>query len=211
MHIQRETPTELVVVDVTLWMSIPFAFGFVYMLYQTIHRAMLHTGNRWDTLAPIIMGLFAFASAQHTRFAFNADRRTVRWRRFQSFRFHSGSLSFDGVSDVAIETTLTDKGGKVHRLALVTSQGRIPMSNGYSGLGNFDKMQARILEFVKGPGAAGTAAADKEAELISSLKSLLAQGRKIDAVKLLCDDDGYGLADAKRLIDSMEAEMRAGG
>ncbi|HTW78755.1 MAG TPA: hypothetical protein VME23_04320 [Terracidiphilus sp.] len=66
MHIQRETPTELVVVDGTLWMSMPFALGFVYMLYQTIHRAVMHTGNRWDILAPIILGLFAWASAQHT-------------------------------------------------------------------------------------------------------------------------------------------------
>jgi hypothetical protein len=211
MHIQHETPTELVTADGTLWMSAPFVLGFVYMLYQMIHRASTRRGSHWDILAPIIMALFAWASAQHTRFAFNANQRTVKWRRFQYFHIRSGSCSFDEVTDVAIETTLTDKGGKVHRLVLVTPQARIPMSNGYSGLGNFDKMRARILEFVKGPGAAGTAAADKEAELISSLKSLLAQERKIDAVKLLHQSEGGGLAEAKQRIDALEAEMKEGG
>jgi hypothetical protein len=208
MHIQRETPTELVVVDGTLWMSVPFTFGFVYMLYQTVHRAINHTGNRWDVLAPIIMGLFAWASAQHTRVVFSAAPRTVQWRRFQYFRMHSGSCPFDEVSDISIETTTTDKGGKVHRLTLVTSQAKIPMSNGYSGLGNFDKMRARIMEFVKGPGAAGTAATDKEAELVSSLRSLLAQGRKIEAIKLFRESEGGGLAEAKGRVESIEAEMK---
>jgi hypothetical protein len=208
MHIQRETPAELVVVDGTLWMSTPFTFGFVYMLYQTIHRAIMHTGNRWDVLAPIIMGLFAWASAQHTRFVFKAMPGMVRWRRFQYLRIRSGSISFDEVTDIAIETTTTDKGGKVHRLVVVTSQARIPMSNGYSGLGNFDKMRARILEYVKGPGAAGTAAADREAELRSSLRSLLAQGRKFEAIKLFRESEGGGLAEAKSLVDSIEAEIK---
>jgi hypothetical protein len=208
MHIQRESPTELVVVDGTLWMSVPFAFGFVYMLYQTVHRAMTHKGNHWDILAPIIMALFAYASAQHTRFVFKAMPRTVQWRRFQYLKIHSGSYSFDQVTDIAIETTTTDKGGKVHRLALVASQARIPMSNGYSGFGNFEKMRMRILEYVKGPGAAGTAAADKEAELMFSLRSLLAHGRKIDAIKLFRESEGGGLAEAKSRVDSIEAEMK---
>jgi hypothetical protein len=178
------------------------------MLYQTVHRAIIHKGNHWDVLAPIIMGLFAWASAQHTRVAFKSMSRTVQWRRFQYFRMHSGSFSFDQVSDIAIETTTTDKGGKVHRLVIVTSQARIPTSNGYSGLGNFEKMRARILEYVKGPGAAGTAAADNEAELKSSIRSLLEQGRKIDAIKLFRESEGGGLAEAKSRVDSIEAEMK---
>jgi hypothetical protein len=209
MHIQRETPAELVVGDGTLWMSVPFAIGFVYMLYQTIHRAITHTGNRWDILAPIIMGLFAWASAQHTQFAFKAKQRTVKWWRLQFFKIRPGSCSFDDVTDIAIETTTTDKGGKVHRLVVVTSQARIPMSNGYSGMGNFDKMRTRIMEFVMGAGAAAKAAAARPDELTSSVRSLLAQNRKVEAIKLLHASGLYGLAEATSRVDSIEAETKS--
>jgi hypothetical protein len=209
MHIQSETPIKLVVDDGTLWMSIPFAFGFVFLLYQTIHRAIIHTGNRWDILAPIIMGLFAYASAQHTRFVFNAMERRVQWWRFQYLRVRSDSLSFDEITDIAIETITTDKGGKAHRLAIVTRQTRIPMSNGTSGIGIFEKMQMRIMEFVMGVGAATRKAATRPDDLTSSIQSLLAQGRKVEAIKLLHQSGQYGLAEATSLVDSMEAGMKA--
>jgi hypothetical protein len=213
MHIKSETPEKLVVVDGTLWMSIPFAFGFVYMLYKTIQyetipRAGHQHGNHWNILAPIIMGLFMWASAQQTRFVFNAKRRRVEWHRMKNFFFSSGTIPFDDVTDIAIGTTTTDKGGKVHWLSVVTLQGERSMSNGYSGFGNFEKMRARILEYIKGPGAGGSKAADKEVELMSSLKSLLAQGRKIEAIKLFRESEGGGLAEAKTRIDTLEAEMK---
>jgi hypothetical protein len=214
MHIKSETPEKLVVVDGTLWMSIPFAFGFVYMLYkylvsETTQPAGHHTGNHWNILAPIIMGLFMWASAQHTRFVFNARRRTVEWHRMKNFFFSSGTIPFDDVTDISIGTTTTDKGGKVHWLSVVTKQGECSMSNGYSGFGNFEKMRQRILEFVMGKAAAQAAAAERPDELTSSLRALVAQGRKIEAIELLRTSEGGGLAEAKARIDALQAEMKA--
>jgi hypothetical protein len=210
MHIQSESPTELVVVDGTLWMAVPFAMIAAFTLYLTIAHAALHTGSRWDFIVPLMFGLFAWATAQRTRVVFNAMQRTVTWQRFQYLRISSGSCSFSEVTDAAIEAGTSDKGGRVHRLALITAQGRVPMSNGYSGIGNIENLRGRILEFVMGAGAAAANKATKPGEFMESVRALVAQRQKIEAIKVLRENTSYGLAQAKSVVDSMEAEIKAG-
>jgi ribosomal protein L7/L12 len=84
---------------------------------------------------------------------------------------------------------------------MVTAQGTIPMSDSYSG-GKQSKteMRERILRFM-GKNAGSVSEADE-----SSIRSLLAQGRKIDAIQLLRSSRNIGLTEAKQQVEAIEAQ-----
>jgi hypothetical protein len=211
MHIARQAPAELVCKESLLWLSIPFglsALAFTYFaIAQTKPIALLGAG---------IFLLCAATTARSTTFVFDGVRRTVLWNGRNLFKVKSGSIPFGDIYGIGVEAMSSDDGA-TYRLSILTAQGSVPMAYAYSnGKDRHARMREAILAFLN-PGAqslpsasAATASGVPLADE-ASIRSLLRQGRKIDAVVLLRSTERLGLTEAMKRINAIDAAMKAGG
>jgi len=207
MHVVRQSPTELVVKDSSLWMSVLFtaiAVAFV---------AGVGISQPAKLLVPAIFLLFGTITARSTTFAFDGMQRTVRWSGFKPFKSQSGAILFDEIDDVTVEASSMGNNGATYRLSLATKQGPVPMAFAYSGSRDgYAGLRRQILAFVK-PGLSPSAPESHFAgipdDLASSIRSLLIQRRAIDAIALLRTRERIGLVEAKRRVDAAEAKIKS--
>ena len=120
-------------------------------------------------------------------------------------------MPFDEVKDVVLQSEPGKSGRPTYRLAILTSNGPMPLSSGYGDTSDRClALQSQIRQLLR-PGqtaAAATAPAGSiAANLDSSVRTLLAEGRKIDAIKLLTSM-GMSLTDAKQRADEIEKQMQ---
>jgi hypothetical protein len=209
MHITRETPQELVVVHGSIWLSVLCAAAGLVLTCVAIVQC-----KPKGLLAAGLFLLFAALSARHITFTFDNMQRLVSWTGRKLFKVESGIIRFDDITDITVEALAGDT-GITRRLAILTPRGSTPMAYAYSGVGNLARMRAEILEFIK-PGSyvpasePGILSDGIPADLESSIRSLLAQGRKIDAVALLRSRGHIGLTEAVSRIEEFDATFRQG-
>lgn len=214
MKITRQTGTELVVADSTLWIAALCVAGSLPLLGMGIahrHLRLIAEALPW--------WLFAVVWLRRTRVVFDRTRGTVDWQRLRYFQYASGSLPLSRLSAINIETTLGGRSGaNTYRLALATPEGSFPFSDEYSG-GRMrcERVRDAILEFLtSGAGgelalseAAGSAAAAPGAEETdSSVRALVAAGRRIEAIELLRRNQGMSLGEAVRRVNQIAAGIR---
>jgi hypothetical protein len=202
MRIARQTPTELVTVDSTLWVSCLCAVGAAFCLYSL----MIHGYRLGETLLAVFLLVFASGFALKTRFVFNAMQRTASWsRRRFLFWAKSGTIAFDAIQDIGMDSSAAARGVLTYRLTIVTAQGTVPMSDNFSGgKQRKDELREKILLFV------GKKASSANEANESSLRSLLAQGRKIEAIELLKSSRNISLTEAKQMVDALVAKQKSG-
>ena len=110
-----------------------------FIVLRTLAAPLLQTPARYNTLhVGIIALLFALAFAHFlwecVRFEFDSRRRVIVWRHKLLTGTTGGKLSFDDVTDVVAETmTSSDNHSRLTRVALVTKNGRLPLTNVYGG------------------------------------------------------------------------------
>ncbi len=211
MKITRHTQQELVAQDSTMWLSMFFALASVPMIYVSIMA-----GRPKQLLAAGLVVLFSLLSRIKTTFVFDATQRTVRWSGLKFVKTKSGTIPFDAITGVGTELINIDSGPS-YRLTILTRTGSIPMTYGYRGDSErLESIRETILAFVKPDQhntaildtvASGSAAAEND----PSLRSLLAQRRKIDAITLVRTREGLGLTQAVRRVEAVEKKMKAGG
>jgi hypothetical protein len=201
MRITRQTPIEMVVVDSTAWVSSICAIAAAALLCDLI----IHGYKLGELITAGLLLAFAAGFLLKTRFTFNAMGRTASWSRRRLFWVKSGTIPFDGIQDIGMQASVADHGVLIYRLAIVTAQGTVPMSDSYSG-GKQSKAEIRekILLFL------GKEAGDVDEADESSLRSLLAQGRKIDAISILRSSRNISLAEAKQRVEAIEAKQKNG-
>lgn len=215
MKITRQTGTELVVEDGTLWIAALCVLGSLPLLGMGIahrHVRLIAEALPW--------WLFAVVWLRRTRICFDRTQGTVVWQRLRYFRRASGNLPLSGLSAINIETSLGGRGGaNTYRLALATPQGSFPFSDEYSG-GRMrcERVREAILEFLTGGAGAGRAlsegsgsatadAGSLDAETESSVRALVAQGRRIEAIELL-RRSGMSLGEAVTRVNQIVAAIR---
>jgi len=207
MHVVRQSPTELVVKDSSVWMTILFATIAVALV------AGIGVSQPVRLLAPALFLLFGTITARATTFTFDGMQRTVRWSGFKPFKSQSGAILFDEIDDVTVEASSMGNSGTTYRLSLLTKQGAIPMAFAYSGSRDgYAALRRQILAFVKpglSPSAPESTFAGIPDDLASSIRSLLIQGRTIDAITLLRTRERIGLVEAKKRIDAAEAAIKS--
>jgi|SRR5579872_7378484 len=209
MRITHETPTEIVVKDSSLWMTYLFC-GIAAVLVFAVKENSI---GKFASAALFL--LFGVITARATTFTFDAMQRMVRWRGFKPFKSEAATILFDEIDDITVEASSAGNNGATYRLALLTRQGTVPMAYAYTGSSDgYASLRRRLLAIIK-PGLEPSAVQPHEvvdgipAELASSLRSLLAQRRKIDAIALLRSHERIGLTEAKKRIDEMDAKMKA--
>jgi hypothetical protein len=86
-----------------------------------------------------------------TRFVFDATQRIVRWRSLIFLKASTGSIPFDDITDIGIESTWGGRGGStLYQLMVITSQGSIPIASSYGARSDkYASMRETILTFLK--------------------------------------------------------------
>jgi len=147
------------------------------------------------------------AMAESGRFAFDRARRLVVWRKRWAWVVREGSLSFDDVRGVVVQTPLGDEGVPSRRITLKLADGReLPLRTSYrpDATDEVPRLAEQIRVVLGHPAAPEAAAAPPPA----ALDALLHAGRTIEAIKLLRREKGISLRDAKLEVDEALARMR---
>lgn len=207
MHVVRQSPTELIVRDSSVWMTILFAAIAVALVVG------VGVSQPVKLLVPAVFLLFATITARTTTFTFDGMQRTVHWSGFKPFKAGSGTILFNEIDDITVEVTSGGNGAIAYRLSLKTRQGPVPMAYSYSASRDgYAALRQQILAFLR-PGLQPIAPAPHTdgipPDLGSSIRSLLIQGRKIDAIALLRTRERIGLTEAKKRIDVLGAKIKA--
>ena len=201
MTVQRNTEGVLVVQNSTLWLSAVFGVLGVIMI-----AAAFFSGDKRLAAPALVMGLFAVLCLSKYTFVFDSTQRMVRWQIMRFGKRRAGSMPFDAVKDVVLQSEPGKSGRPTYRLAMLTAEGSMPLSSGYGDTSDRClALQSQILQLLRpGQTVAATAPATSiAAHLDSSVRTLVAQGRKIDAIKLLTST-GMNLTDAKQRADEIE-------
>lgn len=130
-------------------------------------------------------------------FEFVRGTRTITWRRRWALQRRSGSLSFAAVQSVHAERPMGDDGTPSRRIVVRTTDGAvIPLTVGYrpDPDGEVLKTVDRIRVFL---GQYTERAPMQEAERLAS------SGRKIDAIRVLREEQGLSLTEAKQRVDEL--------
>jgi hypothetical protein len=207
MRIVRQTNQELVIRDSMTWLSVLF----VLVSSPLIYAALAHGAK--TLFAAGIFLLIALFCLRRTTFVFDARQSIVRWRGIRVLKVYSGSMLFSDITEIGTETMPSPRGQPLYRLTLITKQGRTPMSDGYGGGGQwFEKIREAIATFINLDTAStsGAATAAGELELDASIRSLLEQGRKIDAISLVRTRKQLDLSQAVQRVNDVEKRMSSG-
>lgn len=181
------------------WLSAAAVVAIVALVESLRGRLRSSPASGWLLAAAVVvaLGLAAFESGL---FVFDRRQRVVRWKRQRAWRRLEGTLPFDDVADVAVESPIGDSGLPSRRITLRMKSGRrLPLRAGYVTDG--DDELVRIAEQIRvAMGQPGQRTPD------ASAAALVAQGRTIDAIKELRQARGLSLTDAKREVDAMRAD-----
>jgi len=211
MKILRQTPQELITVDSTVWISMICALASLPLFYVSV--VLRKNGSIFGACLFILFAVLAYTKLT---FVFDAVRRTVNWNGHKLYKVASGTITFDEIVGIGTETSSGGESGEItYRLTILTPQGSVPMAYSYGGNSQqYESLRKTILAFVKPEryNAASLEATTFEsvaAENEPSIRSLLAQGRKIDAITLVRTRENLGLTQAVERVNDVEMRMKA--
>lgn len=175
------------------------AMSLVFAVNLALHGEALLSAEK-EAVGTLLGALFcAFGTVllfRRNRFAFDTANRRLYWRKWSIAGSSSGEAGFDEIVDVTLESMSGSEGGGTYRVALRISDRALPLTETYSGNAeDWRPVVGRIREIL---GMDGSQSADGDIE------SLMAQGRKIDAVRQLRETEGSGLTEARAKATTAE-------
>jgi hypothetical protein len=206
MHVTRKTNQELIVLDSSIWISVLLLCVSAFVTYRLILE-----NNRKELLLDGVFLLFILLFWRKEVVVFDAARQQATWTRRRLFRVANGAIPFSEITGIGVETSSSDR-ALTYRLTILTAHGSTPMSDCYeSGQQKYEKLRLEILTFLRldsvaaqtRSGSTFTSGIDDEA----SVRSLLLQGRKIDAIKLVRSTQNLGLAEATDRVAAIYEQM----
>ena len=201
MHIARKTNQEMVVVDGMVWISVFLLCFAGFVGFQAISRGV----PRWWIMVGLL-GLFAFVSWRRETVTFDAARQQVEWVRRRAFSLKSGTLPFSEVMGIGMDSITDNHGYLTYRLTILTSDTPVPMSDAYGGgEAYYESLRKQILEFL---GMDQSAKSAPEPGDEASIRALLAQGRKVDAIEQMRGRYQLGLAEAVERVNEIDEKMK---
>lgn len=206
MRILRQDAQELVVQESTQWLS----YIFFAVCLPLLYRAVV-VGQRGFLFTVAFFGLFAVAWLRKTTFVFDAGAQMARWKKRSPFKTSEGSIPFSEITGVGLETCAgSSDGGVTYRLTILKAQGATPLSDTYSsGAERHAAIREEILRFLHLDAPQTPMSGDAPLADEASIRSLLRQGRKIDAITLSRESAKIGLTEAVRRVDEIEERMKA--
>ena len=218
MKIVRQTPNEIVIRDSSVWMAALSAITFLLVAAFTA----LHHNWKGFALSFLLLA-FVFAWLRRSTVTFRLETRALRWERYRYFGFASGQIPFSAVNDIAVEE-LSARGRTGYRLCIVAPHERVPVSTEYNSTrGQAASLRDTLLRFMgksplpeePSPGAQASDAstlpnpdAARVAELDASVRALLQQGRKVDAILLVQRSEHLNLTEATFRVNQIEIQRK---
>lgn len=200
MHVARKTNQELIVIDGSIWLSVFFlcAAAFIAVMGVT------HNMRNWWVSAGLFT-LFAFIAWRRETVTFDAAAQQVRWIRHRAFRLASGTIAFSDMRGITLEAMNTNRNVPSYRLTILTTGKPVPMSDGYGGgQAYYESLRKEILKFIEMDETASPGPGDEE-----SIRALLEQGRKIDAVEFARKNYQLDLAEAVDRVNEIDQKIKA--
>jgi hypothetical protein len=141
--------------------------------------------------------LVALVFFERAWFQFTPAARTVVWRRRWALRQRSGTMPFDAIGSVLVERPIGDTGTPSRRVVLKMSAGEeIPITVGYRP--DPDRAVLHIADRIRVVLGHETGATH-----MHNVRALIAAGRVIDAIRVLREEEGLSLAEAKRRVQEL--------
>ncbi|MGA8110896.1 MAG: hypothetical protein WB974_15785 [Acidobacteriaceae bacterium] len=207
MKIARQTETELVFVESSYWIA-----GLLVACSVGMALMVLNTGNLRGLIGVAAILLFSLAWMRRATILFDGAQRMVRWTRVRLGRTSSGSVPFSEITDIAVQSTSGPNCTTIYRLAVVANDQTLPFCDVYSGgsTARYEGMREAALKML-GDTPRGTKPAAAGADgLDGSIRSLLEQGRTLDAIELVRASDRVTVTAATQRVRQVRQEMVAG-
>ena len=187
-------------VDSSIWLSVVFLCLAAFMASQAV---ALDTPRWW--LAAGFLSLFAFLTWRRETVTFDAASQQVQWMRRRAFNLASGTVSFSDMRGITLESMSGSGGTLMYRLTILTTDKPVPMSDGYSGgLARYEALRKQILQFLKMDKTESPGPGDE-----ASIRALLQQGRKVDAIEFVRANYQLDLAEAVDRVNEIDEKMKA--
>ncbi|HXS78147.1 MAG TPA: hypothetical protein VN753_18355 [Terracidiphilus sp.] len=200
MHVTRKTDQELVVVDGSIWLSVFLLCAAAFMGFMAVTH---NTPSWWFSVG--LLSLFAFIAWRRETVTFDIPSQQVKWVRRRAFNLAGGTVPFREMRGITLESMTDNHGALNFRLTIPTTDKPIPMSDGYGGgQAHYESLRKQILEFLK---MDKTASPDPDDG--ASIRALLQQGRKVDAVEFVRSNYQLDLAEAVDRVNEISEKMKA--
>jgi len=209
MHVTRRTNQELVLLDSSIWISVFLLCVSTFVAYRVILRS-----NPRGMLLDGLFLIFILLFWRKEVVAFNSGTQQATWTRRRLFNVATGTIPFSDITGIGVETTSAKNGVLVYRLAILTAQGTVPMADSYAGdQQKYEKLKQEILDFLKLDSSENrnnfTSASSTGIDDEASIRSLLQQGRRIDAIQLVRSTQKLSLVEATDRVAAIYEEMNA--
>jgi len=196
MHVTCKTNQELLVVDGSIWLSVFFLCAAAFIAVMSV----THNMRNWWVSAGLL-ALFAFITWRRETVSFDVASQHVHWVRRRAFKLASGTVAFSDIQGITIESMSGNHSALSYRLTILTTDKPVPMSDGYGGgQAHYEVLRKQILEFL-GMDKTAFPGPDDEA----SIRALLLQGRKIDAVEFARTNYQLDLTEAVDRVNEIDA------
>ena len=198
----REEPdgSLLLTYDSSLWTK--WLIGATILLLGTAAYDYFIGTRGDDRMIGLLAGaatcaITAVVILEQSRFRIDPASRLIEWEQRWGFRRRAGVTPFADVTHVSVERPIGDTGVPSRRVVLHLADGTLlPVTVGYKP--DIDEAISKAAETARR--ALGQNPAPSPAE---SARVLIAQGRAVDAVKILVEREGLSLTEAKARVDQI--------
>jgi hypothetical protein len=208
MRIVRQNASEIVVADSSLSVFAICGGAALFLLVFALWHGQYRT-----LIAGACLLLFALLWLRKSTFVFDRATQSIRWTRFRTGRTETGTIPFAEVRDICVEATSSGSANTICRLSIQTAAGTTPMSDAYSGSQHHAAIvRDTLLGFMRVDAAAKPVAptnndADRAQQLNNSIRALLSQGKKIDAILLVRQSEHLDLTEATFRVNQVANKM----
>jgi hypothetical protein len=146
--------------------------------------------------AATTLGLIGIVMLEQSRFRFDPVTRLIEWDQRWAFRRRSGVTPFNDVKHVSVEVPIGDRGIPSRRVVLHLANGSLlPVTVGYKP--DVDGSISRTAETLR------VTLGHRPPTIEGSVRLLVAQGRTIEAIKLLREKEDMSMTEAKRRVEQI--------
>lgn len=123
----RTLPDGTLVISYAAWLELLSGFTLAGIaIWALIDPSLNHRVAGWVCAG---LALLLFALYERSVFSFHPDQGRVTWSRVRLLRRRTGTVPFEALDALAVETEYGPP--YLHRLALVTAAGRVPLTSAY--------------------------------------------------------------------------------
>lgn len=147
MHIARDASGTLTVTNVESFIRLLRAFFIAVMLGIWLAPIEADQKIAWS----LVCGLFVLALTavdERSLFVFDTHAAMLRWRKDTPFRHLSGTVPYSAITGLSLERDFSRQGkrGTARRLVILTTNGPIPMTTAFTGVGGAAEETGRALQ-----------------------------------------------------------------